>query len=66
MDHFNGKEIGVFNLICGRQNLKDKLIFKTIMKVHFGLLMKNLSNTFQKFKFANITVAIIFQTPHHS
>ena len=66
MDHFNGKEIGVFNLIYGRQNLKDKLIFKTIMMVLFGLQMKNLSNTFQKFKFANITVAIIFQTPHHS
>ena len=64
MDHFNGKETGVINLNCGRKNLKDKLIFKTIMMVHFGLLMKNSNNTFQKFKFVNIIAAIIFQIPH--
>lgn len=65
MDHFNGKETGVFNLICGRKNLNDKLIFKMKMMVLFGLQMKNLNSTFQKFKFVNIIAAIIFQIHHH-
>jgi hypothetical protein len=65
MDPSNGKGIGVFNLICGQKNLKDKLIFKMTMMAHFGLPMKNLNNTFLKFKFANIITAIIFRILLH-
>lgn len=66
MDPSNGKVIGVSNLICGQKNLKDRLIYKMTMTAHFGLPMKNLNNTFQKFKFANIIAAIIFQILLHS
>lgn len=61
MDPFNGKETGVSNLNCGQKNLRERSIYKMKMTAHFGLPMKNSSNTFLKFKFANIIVASIFQ-----